>query len=163
MRESNCVTRSKPHPNFRDSQDSHILVSTLQSTSLFRIRGVDGAPSLSYIEGDALSGLRVDTPTLAFANVARRVKVGNSPATYENSSLAVQVTARGVFLLEMDPVMGSYAEVNRWIPEGQGTFGERQRDIVAASVNPSQVTVALHGGKLMLLSITEKNELRLLS
>jgi len=59
--------------------------------------------------------------------------------------------------------MGSYAEVNRWIPEGQGTFGERQRDIVAASVNPSQVTVALHGGKLMLLSITEKNELRLLS
>lgn len=163
MRESNCIIRSKPHPNVRDSQDSHILVSTLQNTSLFRIREVDGVPNLSYIEGDALAGLRVDTPTLAFANVARRVKVGNAPATYDNSSLAIQVTARGVFLLEMDPIMGSYAEVNRWIPDGQGTFGERRRDIIAASVNPSQVTVALHGGNLVVLSIAEKNELRLLS
>ena len=75
----------------------------------------------------------------------------------------MQVTARGVFLLDLDPAVGLHVEVNRWIPEGQGFFGEKQRDIVAASVNPSQVTVALHGGKLVVLSIAEKNELRLMS
>lgn len=151
------------HLNFQVSEDSHILVSTLQSTSLFKINDVNGTLSLSYVEGDVLSGLRVDLPTLAFANVARRVKVGNAPAKYENSSLVVQVTARGVFLLELDPVTGSHLEVNRWIPEGQGTFGEKQRDIVAASVNPSQVAVALFGGKLIVLSIAENDELRVMS
>ena len=164
---SRCVSRLawpvQSHLNFQVSEDSHILVSTLQSTSLFKINDVNGTLSLSYVEGDALSGLRVDVPTLAFANVARRVKVGNAPAKYENSSLVVQVTARGVFLLELDPVIGSHVEVNRWIPEGQGTFGERQRDIVAASVNPSQVVIALHGGKLIVLSIAEKDELRVMS
>lgn len=156
-----CPVQS--HPNFQDREDSHILVSTIQNTSLFKINDVNGTLSLSYVEGDVLSGLRVDVPTLAFANVARRVKVGNSHATYENSSLVVQVTARGVFLLKLDPVIGSHVEVNRWMPEGQGTFGEKQCDIVAASVNPSQVMIALHGGKLVVLSIAEKDQLRVLS
>ncbi|KAK2459647.1 hypothetical protein APHAL10511_008292 [Amanita phalloides] len=148
---------------FQDAQHSHLLVSTLQSTLLFKISKLSGKLSLSYVEGDALSGLRADTLTLAFANVARRVKVGNAPATYENSSLAVQVTPHGVFLFEMDPVTGSYTEVRRWIPEGQGAFGEKQRDIVAASINPSQVLVAMHGGKLVVLSIAEKDELRIMA
>lgn len=138
-------------------------MSTLHDTSLFKIREINRKPSLSYVENDALSGLRVDTPTLAFANVARRVKVGNAPATYENSSLVVQVTPQIVFLLEMDPVVGSYTELKRWAPEGQGIFGEKQRDIVAASVNPSQVLVGLHGGKLVALSIAEKDELRVIA
>ncbi|KAF8635825.1 hypothetical protein AX15_000024 [Amanita polypyramis BW_CC] len=146
----------------QDAADSHILVSTLEDTLLFRIDDASGKSNLSYVENDTLSGLRIDTPTLSFANVARRVKVGNAPATYENSSLAVQVTPRGVFLLEMDSVIGSYTEVNRWMPEGQGTFGEKQRDIVAASINPSQVLVGLHGGKLVALSIVEKDDLRIL-
>ena len=135
-------------------------MSKFQSTSLFRIGEADGQPALTCVDGDSLFGLRLDTPTLAFANVARRVKPSNAPATYENSPLAVQVTAQGVFLLEMDPVVGSYAEVTRWIPENQGAFGERQQDIVAASINPSQVAVGLHGGVLYVLGIIEKDELR---
>ncbi|PFH53878.1 hypothetical protein AMATHDRAFT_72908 [Amanita thiersii Skay4041] len=146
---------------WQDELDSHILVSTLHSTSLFRIGERAGNYTLIHVKGNSLSGLHSDTPTLAFANVARRVKVGNSPATYQNSPLAVQVTPRGVFLLQLDSVLGAYNEVSRWVPEG--TAGFDQRGIVAASINASQVVVGIGGGRLVAFSITEKNDFRMIA
>lgn len=61
----------------------------------------------------------------------------------------VQVTPRGAFLLEYDVVMGTYVQHSRW--------EERGREVVAASVNPSQVVLALNGGRLVALNITQEN------
>ncbi|KAF8630852.1 hypothetical protein AX17_005211 [Amanita inopinata Kibby_2008] len=146
-----------------DEVHSHVLVSTLQSTALFKINETGEKPSLTYVVGDALSGLRTDVPTLAFANVVRRVYPSGASSPYENSSLAVQVTPHGVFLLQLDTVIGAYSEMDRWVPENPDMFGGKQRDIGAASVNVSQVAVAVNGGTLVMLTIAEKDKLRMIS
>ncbi|KIL67911.1 hypothetical protein M378DRAFT_185481 [Amanita muscaria Koide BX008] len=134
---------------YQDNVHTHLLVSTLQSTSFFRVGEANGKPVLTVVEGGSLC---LVTPTLAFGNVVRRVKPSyppNAPSKYdENSSLVVQVTPRGVYLLEMDLTIGSYTERSRWIQA-------ENRDIVVASLNASQVVVGLHGGRLVVLNFNE--------
>lgn len=143
------VTNIWPVRNqFEDSTDSRILVSTLQSTHLFEINDGGNSTSLYCIKG-ALTGLVFDSPTLAFGNIARRITDANGKSSYANSQLVVQVTPRGAFLLEYDVVMGTYVQHSRW--------EERGREVVAASVNPSQVVLALNGGRLVALNITQEN------
>ncbi|KAG6831954.1 hypothetical protein H0H92_006555 [Tricholoma furcatifolium] len=134
-----------------DTHDSHILVSTLTSTHLFRMGDAGGA-TLSHVKDTGLvqdSGLITELPTLAFANVARRVVDNNRKPSYCNSSFVVQVTKKGARLSEYDIVSRTYEKVHEWCPD-PGT------EVVAADVNASQIFLALKGGRLVALVIEEK-------
>jgi DNA damage-binding protein 1 len=135
------------HICYSFSTDSRILVSTLQSTHLFQINDAGGSASLYYVRGASTTGFVFNSPTLAFGNVARRVIDANGKSNYVNSPLVVQVTPWGAFLLEDDMMMGTYVQHARW--EEQGI------EVVAASVNPSQVILALNGGGLVALKIED--------
>lgn len=89
--------------------------------------------------------------TLAFGNVARRVTTSGK-ASYVNSQLVVQVTRQGAFLHEYDLALGMYVHRATWGLEGM--------EVVAASLNPSQVVLAFSGGKLVALSIAEGDAFR---
>lgn len=61
--------------------------------------------------------------------------------------------------------LGEYTKVgDRWVPSkvrsGSGWNG---RTIVAASVNASQVVVALNGARLVLLNLNEKDDFNLVA
>jgi DNA damage-binding protein 1 len=137
------------HNCYSYSTDSRILVSTLKSTHLFQINDSGSNTSFSYVKESSTTGLVFHSPTLAFGNVARRIIDATGKSNYVNSSLAVQVTPRGAFLLEYDVVMGTYVQHARW--------EQRNMEVVAASVNPSQVILALNGRRLVALSIAQDN------
>jgi DNA damage-binding protein 1 len=102
------------------------------------------------VRGSSTTGLVFNSPTLAFGNVARRVIDANGKSSYVNSSLVVQVTSRAVFLLEYDMMMGTYIRHAHW---------EKERtEIVAASVNPAQVILALNGGVLVALKMKDNHK-----
>jgi DNA damage-binding protein 1 len=101
------------------------------------------------MEVSTKDGLTTDLPTLAFGNVTRRVVDTNGKSTYVNSPLVVQVTPRGALLLEHDMILGTYVQHAAW--------AQQAMEVVAASVNPSQVILALNGGRLVALSITQDN------
>jgi DNA damage-binding protein 1 len=126
-----------------------MLVSMLQSTHLFQINDAGSSTSLFYMEVSSKNGLMTNLRTLAFGNVARRVADANGKSTYVNSPLVVQVTPRGALLLEHDMTLGTYVQHASWGLQGM--------EVVAASVNPSQVILALNGGKLVALSIAQNN------
>lgn len=131
------------------STDSHILVSTLRSTHLFRMNDAGNSTTIMHVERAPTTGLVSNGPTLAFGNVARRLTDANGKSSYVNSSLVVQVTPKGAFLFEYDLVLGTYVQHARWEQRGSA--------IVAGSVNPSQVILGLNGGKLVALSIAQDN------
>jgi len=137
------------------SYDSYILVSTRSEGHLFKLKNGSKA-QLRRIETGALNALVTSQPTLAFSNVYRRQN-----GTYVNSSLAVQVVPTGVHLLEWDSSVNGYKEQSKWDPRSlaQGNNDQR-REIVAASVNASQIALALSGGNVVFLRI--KNDAPLL-
>lgn len=108
----------------------------------------------------------MDMPTLALSNFRKRVLIGKT-STYQNSSYVVQVTPKGVYLLDYDLPLGEYAQVGKpWTPDNflEGDGGVRSREtleIVAASINASQITVALNGGRLAIVVLNERDELSL--
>jgi DNA damage-binding protein 1 len=101
------------------------------------------------VQEASITGLIFHSRTVSFGNVARRISDGNGKSQYVNSSLVVQVTPNGAFLLEYDMGMRTYVQHARW--EQRGT------EVVAASINPSQVVLALNVGKLVVLNITPDN------
>ncbi|KAG6854676.1 hypothetical protein C0991_003324 [Blastosporella zonata] len=129
--------------------DSHILISTLQATQLFRINDAGGDTTLTYIKDTGLaenSGLVTDVPTLALGNVPRRVNHGQR--THQHSQLVVQVTKRGARLLEYDNVSMTYHTIGEWEQTGC--------EVVVADVNASQVFLAFKGGRLAGLVIEDR-------
>lgn len=155
---STC-TASLTRPPQKTRTDTHIIVSTLQDTHLLRISDSGGTTTLTRIEDSPAGGLITTFPTLAISNVARRVIGANGQASYVNSSLVVQVTPKSALLLEHNEGLGTYTQLAGWEVHSGSTAG-RPLEIVAASINPSQVLVALSGGRLVALSITEKDQFR---
>ena len=93
----------------------------------------------------------MDEPTIALANVRRRERIGNT-STYVDSPWIVQVTARAVLLLEYDLVQQTFVQVGRpWVPQDYESKWT-SKEIVAASINPSQIVIALSGGVVALLN-----------
>lgn len=131
------------------SVDTHILVSTLQASYIFQIRDSGRNTTLSYMQEHPTKGLTTNQPTLAFGNVAKRVVGADGRGTYANSQLVVQVTPKGALLLEYDMALDAYGQHAGWDLMGM--------EVVAASVNPSQVLLALNNGTLVALSIAEDN------
>ncbi|KAF5382718.1 hypothetical protein D9615_002834 [Tricholomella constricta] len=141
---------------FEDTIDTHILVSTLDATHLFRINDAGGDTTLTYVQETGItenSGLITNLPTLAFGNVSRRVIGASGIASYVNSQQVVQVTRKEVLLLECDIASGSYQQLTKW------AFNDGL-EVTAASVNPSQVILASRGGRLVALGMTDDNQFR---
>ena len=105
-----------------------------------------------------VSGLTTDQPTLALANVMRRLPGVSGASAYSDSSFVVQVTPVGISVLEMDPELGTTSLI------GTLTIGDsdawKDKRVVAASVNPSQVVVALDGGVIASFSLKEHGVLQ---
>lgn len=107
-----------------------------------------------------MKGFITHESTIAFANVAQRVKGQDGKARYTNSSLVVQVTGTGAALLELDEGLQIYAQIDHWSVKAN-TADDPSAEIVAASINSSQVALAVSGGKLALLSVAEDKKLRI--
>ncbi|KAG6903292.1 hypothetical protein C0995_000187 [Termitomyces sp. Mi166 len=135
---------------FENTHDSHILVSTLEATHLFRINDARGDTTLTYVKDTGLtknSGLVTDVPTLAFRNVARRVIGSSGKPVYQNSQFVVQVTKKGAIMYKYDIISRAYEKVdNHDTPE-----------TVAADLSASQVFLALKGGRLIALTIEDRS------
>ncbi|PBK75055.1 hypothetical protein ARMSODRAFT_929129 [Armillaria solidipes] len=121
---------------YKDTLHTGIVVSTLEETHFLRFNSF----STLVLENSALNGFVTDTPTLCVYNITAR-EVGTS--SYNSSSMIVQVTPRGAFLLD------KFIQIDHWKPTG-GV------EVVAASVNASQVLLALAAGQLLTLKVDNK-------
>ena len=127
---------------------SHLVVSTLDETHLFQINDQGANTTFRRVGRAPYSGLVTEKPTLAFSNFYKRLE-----SQYVDSSLVVQVVPSGVFLIEWDAIMGNYMERHAWKVEDTPSYDAKPREIVAASINGSQVALALSGGRRVLLCI----------
>jgi len=135
--------------------DTHILATNSKETILFSLDRYD---SLSVIPAQT-AGFD-PSPTLAALNIARRLKNVAGRTSYEDSSLVVQVTEKGVFLLEYDDVLQAHSVLTSWIPDKLG--GEwAERTIVAAALNPSQFVLGLSRKRLVLLNLDENKKFQI--
>jgi DNA damage-binding protein 1 len=146
------------------SDYAHVVVSTLQETHVFRF---DSASSISSIDGDRNTGFITDLPTIAVSNVLRRTRNAENKSDYADSSYVIQVVSKGVLLLEYDPGVRQYTRVGElWTLEKFADSGKeglwKGREIVAASINASQVVLALNWGRVVLLTLDDNrfNKLR---
>jgi DNA damage-binding protein 1 len=69
---------------------------------------------------------------------------------YLNGSLVVQVTSKGAYLLEFDMGLGEYTCVGDWLAASNAGGGS---EVVAASVNSTQIVLALNGGRIVTLFV----------
>lgn len=93
-------------------------------------------------------------------NLARRTKKpGATSLTYEDSPLVVQVTPKRVVLVEYDATLDVHRVVSEWAPSDQGVTWSG-REIVLASVNSSQIVLALKRGRVAVLNLNEEGGLK---
>ncbi|KAF8967077.1 CPSF A subunit region-domain-containing protein [Flammula alnicola] len=133
---------------YDDLSNTHILISTVDESHLFRINDSGNTITLQREEFGPTSGFIANQTTLAFSNFYKREN-----GVYGNSRLVVQVVPTGAFLLEWDTTMKMYLERASWEVKNIPPSHNRPLEIVAASANASQVALALSGGNLVLLCI----------
>ncbi|KAG2145900.1 CPSF A subunit region-domain-containing protein [Suillus clintonianus] len=148
---------------YRDPDYAHIAVSTLQKTHVFR---VDNASSISSIDGDKNVGFITDLPTLMVSNILRRTRNAENKSDYADSAFVVQVVSKGLLLLEYDPGLQQYTRIGEpWTLEMFADPGKeglwKGREVVAASVNASQIVLALNWGRVVLLTLDDKRFIKL--
>ncbi|TFK40691.1 CPSF A subunit region-domain-containing protein [Crucibulum laeve] len=142
-----------------DKFDTHIIASTLTSTHLFKINDSGSSTTLTYVKDKTSDAFITDKPTLAFANVfGRNINIDSG---YVDSSMVVQATPAGLYLLEGNSDTGEYELIASWDAVANTPPGQRQYEVVAASVNSSQIAVALARGELLIFKLTEKKEFEL--
>lgn len=135
--------------------DTHIVVSTPRETHLFRVD--EDEERLWYMDPITVSGLVTNHPTLALANVAQRSPGMSGASAYGDSPFVVQVTPTGIFVLEMDSELGTTSPAGSVILEESATW--KGKRAVAASINASQIVIALGGGILASFSLNEQGGL----
>ena len=113
---------------------------------------------LWYMDPITVSGLVTDQPTLALANAMRRLPGMSGASAYGDSSFVAQVTPVGISVLEMDPELGTTSFI------GSLLLGEtdawKSKRVVAASINASQVVIALDGGVMASFGLNEHGHLQ---
>ena len=150
-----CVPECRHHDDTLYRLDTHILATNSKETILFNL---DRCDSLSVIPAQT-AGFD-PSPTLAASNIARRLKNVAGRTSYEDSSLVVQVTEKGVFLLEYDDVLQAHSVLTSWSPDMLG--GQwAERTIVAAALNPSQFVLGLSRKRLVLLNLDENKKFQI--
>ena len=132
------------------------MVSTPRETHLFRVD--EDEERLWYMDPITVSGLTTNQPTLALTNVMRRLPGMSGASAYGDSSFVVQVTPVEISVLEMDPELGTASFVGSIILRESDTWSDKR--VVAASVNASQVVVALDGGIIASFSLNEHGHLQ---
>jgi len=132
------------------------VVSTPRETHLFRVDEDEGR--LWYMDPITVSGLFTDQPTLALANVMRRLPGKSGASAYGDSSFVVQVTPVGISVLEMDPELGTSSFIGSLILAETPTWKDKR--VVAASINASQVVIALDGGVIASFGLNEHGHLQ---
>lgn len=130
-------------------------MSTLQETHIFRF---DDASSISCVDRDKNSGFITDLPTITVSNIVRCTRNREGRTEYADSGLVVQVVSNALLLLEYDYHLQGYTRVGgAWTLDKFADPGEegkwKGREIVAASVNASQVVLALNWGKIVLFTL----------
>ena len=130
------------------------MVSTPRETHLFRVD--EDEERLWYMDPITVSGLVTNQPTLALANVMRRLPGVSGASAYGDSSFVAQVTPAGIFVLEMDPELGTTSSIGSILVEDSAWKGKR---VVAASINASQVIIALDGGVIASFALNELGHL----
>ncbi|KAF9219239.1 hypothetical protein BS17DRAFT_431256 [Gyrodon lividus] len=136
--------------------DTHIVVSTLHETYVFRFEDDRGTMVSSV--GSSQNGFMTSCRTLAVSNILRRIpKDGSTRSVYTDSSLVIQVVPEGLLLLNYDPAMREHTRIGDiWTLDkfADGDLGSWVgREIVAADINASQVAIALNYGRLVLLNL----------
>ena len=130
--------------------DSHLVVSTVHETVVFELGNDNDISRVDAIS----SGFVTHLPTLATCNISRV----NDVSSNADSPFVVQVTQKEVILLEFEMSFNEYTQVGeKWTPDDLKTANPRE--IVAASVNPSQIVLGLSGVILVLLNLSENNKL----
>ncbi|KAF7790799.1 hypothetical protein EIP86_001756 [Pleurotus ostreatoroseus] len=132
-------------------------ISTLRESLLFRL---DGRTSTTRLTPESASFI-LDKPTIALGNVRKRAIVGGK-STYADSNRIVQVTPHAVTLVEYDPVLETFHRVGPYWTPGTHNVAWAAREIVAASVNATQVVIALSGGAVAVLNLNENGHLTFL-
>jgi hypothetical protein len=135
-------------------------VSTPRETHVFKPE----SNSISHIDAAMVAGVATNVSTIAMSNIARRVpRIANkSTSTYTDSSFAVQVTMNEVLLIDVDQALGVPVLVGEpWNPRNVEAWQEKQ--IVAADINASQITLALTGGILVLLNLDANDRFHLVA
>ena len=132
------------------------MVSTPRETHLFRVD--EDEERLWYMDPITVSGLTATQPTLALANVMRRLPGMSGASAYGDSSFVVQVTPVGISVLEMDPELGTASFIGAIVLRESDTW--KDRTVVAASVNASQVVIALDGGVIASFNLNEHGHLQ---
>lgn len=132
------------------------MVSTPRETHLFRVD--EDEERLWYMDPITVSGLATNQPTLALANIMRRLPGMSGVSAYGDSSFVVQVTPVGISVLEMDPELGTSSLIGSLILGESDTWKDKR--VVAASVNASQVVIALGGGVIVSFSLYEHGVLQ---
>ena len=129
--------------------DNMLVVSTLQSTRFYSLARLEDQV-LNELDEDSCPGFSPE-PTLALENVASLILPTNSSngsTRYDDSQYVVQVTSTGVLLVNLFTGMRD----STWTGE---------TEIVAASINASQVAVALKGRKLVILAVKDSQLIEL--
>lgn len=137
--------------------DTHIVVSTSQETHLFRVD--EDEERLWYMDPITVGGLVTSKPTLALANVMARVPGLSGASAYGDSSLVVQVTPMGISVLEMDRELGTTTSIGSLVLAETTAWKEKR--VVATSINPSQVVIALDGGVIASFTMDELGHLKI--
>ncbi|KAJ7729698.1 CPSF A subunit region-domain-containing protein [Mycena maculata] len=139
---------------YDDIFDSHVLVSTLQETYAFEMRGSDTLEKIETISVGFAPGRTLAARNVQQAKIIPAVKRGNDIIAperieYYGTALVVQVTSNGAFLLEFD--MDTFTQVHDYDVTSRGD--NRGLQVVAANINPTQVVLALNSGKLLCLEV----------
>ncbi|KIJ17938.1 hypothetical protein PAXINDRAFT_72888 [Paxillus involutus ATCC 200175] len=140
---------------YSDRENTHIVVTTLHETHMFRFEDDRGTMVSSV--GGSQNGFMTSCRTLAVSNIRRRILKDGSPGSvYIDSSLVIQVVPKGLLLLNYDSAMREYTRIgDLWtldkFADGNGSWAGRE--IVAADINASQVVIALNYGRLVLLNL----------
>lgn len=123
---------------------SLLLVSTPVSSRILQVpfrSFSSGKATLSAID---VEGFAYNSTTIAAGNLVQRTTSPTNKSMYdEASSIMAQVTPSAVYLLDLNLRIVQ----DTWRP---GTTGIA---IVAADISPSQICVALSGGKIVLLNV----------
>ncbi|KIN94881.1 hypothetical protein M404DRAFT_17165 [Pisolithus tinctorius Marx 270] len=143
---------------YNDSEHTHLVVSTLGRTHVFRFDEARGRVVSSLPEMP--SGFETSTCTLGVSNVMRLTKKDSSLIYDEHSSLVVQVVPKGLVLLEYNLEAGQFTrrselpldKINDRNILPQALSGQ---EVVAADINASQVILAFKYGWMLQLAIVD--------
>jgi DNA damage-binding protein 1 len=118
-------------------------------------------------EDNSSNGFVTNQPTIAVANCCQRSTQSRdqSISMHSNSNI-VQVTPAGVTVLEFDSISGSYLKIGQqWAPESMAARDSRwkNREIVAASLNPSQIFLGMRGSRAALFELNNRDQVQLVA